>query len=81
MPIRWVCIAWKLRFPPVGEHLKPSGFGSSSDVKELVKVGFGYFRINAAQVQSSLKPNEHDFHLHVVEVHNTGLIAGWPFAI
>ncbi|MEE9384267.1 MAG: S16 family serine protease [Nannocystaceae bacterium] len=31
-----------------------------------------YFKANAAQVQASVKPNGHDFHLHVVEAHNTG---------
>ncbi len=40
--------------------------------KESVKVGFDYFRANATQIQASLKPGDHDYHLHVVESHNTG---------
>ena len=52
--------------------LKLSGFGSSTAAKESVKVGFDYFRANATQIQASLKPGDHDYHLHVVEAHNTG---------
>ncbi|MCC5872982.1 MAG: ATP-dependent Lon protease, partial [Gammaproteobacteria bacterium] len=53
-------------------QVKLSGLGSSSAAKEAVKVGFDYFRANAAQVQASLKVGDHDYHLHVVEAHNTG---------
>ncbi len=53
-------------------QLKLSGFGSNTAAKESVKVGFDYFRANASQVQASLNPGNHDYHLHVVEAHNTG---------
>lgn len=53
-------------------QLKLSGFGSSTAAKESVRVGFDYFRANASQVQTSLKTGDHDYHLHVVEAHNTG---------
>jgi ATP-dependent Lon protease len=53
-------------------QLKLSGLGSSSGAKESVKVGFDYFRANANQIQASVKPGDHDYHLHVVEAHNTG---------
>ena len=53
-------------------HLKLSGFGSNMAAKESVKVGFDYFRANASQMQASLKPGNHNYHLHVVEAHNTG---------
>ena len=53
-------------------QLKLSGFGSNTAAKESVKVGFDYFRANATQLQASLKPGDHDYHLHVVESHNTG---------
>jgi len=52
--------------------LKQSGLGTSQSAKESVKVGFDYFRANASQVQASLKVGDHDYHLHVVEAHNTG---------
>ena len=53
-------------------QLKLSGLGSSTAAKESVKVGFDYFRANAVQVQASLETGNHDYHLHVVEAHNTG---------
>ena len=52
--------------------LKLSGFGSNTASKEAVKVGFDYFRANATQIQASLKAGDHDYHLHIVESHNTG---------
>ena len=53
-------------------HLKLSGLGSNMAAKESVKVGFDYFKANVLQIQQSLKPGDHEYHLHVVEVHNTG---------
>jgi len=53
-------------------QLKLSGLGSSTGAKESVKVGFDFFRANAKQLQTSLKPGDHNYHLHVVEAHNTG---------
>lgn len=52
--------------------LKMSGLGSNSAAKEAIKVGFDYFKANAHRVSASIKPGDHDFHLHVVELHNTG---------
>jgi len=53
-------------------QLKLSGFSTNTAAKESVKVGFDYFRANVSQIQASLKPGNHDYHLHVVESHNTG---------
>jgi ATP-dependent Lon protease len=52
--------------------LKMSGVGSSATAKEAIKVGFDFFKANAGHVSASLRPAEHDYHLHVVELHNTG---------
>ncbi len=52
--------------------LKMSGFGSNSQAKEAVKVGFDYFKANATHVSASIKALDHDYHFHVVELHNTG---------
>jgi len=49
-----------------------SGFGSNASAKEAVKVGFDYFRANASRVSASIKAGDHDYHLHVVELHNSG---------
>lgn len=51
--------------------LKMSGAGSTA-AKEAIKLGFDFFKANAGRVSASLKPGEHDFHVQVVELHNTG---------
>lgn len=51
---------------------KLSGLSSNTAAKESLNVGFDYFRANAAQIQSSLKVGDHNYHLHIVEAHNTG---------
>ena len=52
--------------------LKTSGLGTSSAAKEAVKIGYDYFQANASRVSASIKTGEHDYHLHVVELNNTG---------
>ena len=52
--------------------LSISGSGVSSKTKETVKVGFDYFKANISRVSASAKAGDHDYHLHVVEFHNTG---------
>ena len=52
--------------------LKTSGLGSNTAAKEAIKVGFDYFKANASRMSASIKPGDHDCHLHVVELHNTG---------
>ncbi len=52
--------------------LKTSGLGSNTAAKEAIKVGFDFFKANASRVSASIKPGDHDCHLHVVELHNTG---------
>ena len=57
---------------PGNGALKTSGLGSNSAAKEAIKVGFDYYKANASQVSASIKSGDHDYHLHVVELHNTG---------
>ena len=52
--------------------LSLSGVGSGSGGKEPIKVAFDYFKANASRVSASAKPGEHDFHVHVIELQNTG---------
>src|SRR4051794_13770198 len=52
--------------------LKMSGLGSNSEAKEGIKVGFDYFRANGSRVSASIRSTDHDYHLHIVELHNTG---------
>lgn len=52
--------------------LSISGVGSSNQAKEPIKVAFDYFKANASRVSGSSKPGDRDYHLHIVELHNTG---------
>jgi ATP-dependent Lon protease len=52
--------------------LRTSGLGGNTAAREAIKVGFDYFKANMSQVSASAKPTDHDFHLHVVELQNTG---------
>src|SRR6266480_2957897 len=52
--------------------LKTSGLGSNASAREAIKVGFDYFKANASRVSASIKAGDHDYHLHIVEMHNTG---------
>jgi ATP-dependent Lon protease len=52
--------------------LKTSGLGSNASAREAIKVGFDYFKANASRVSVSIKAGDHDYHLHIVELHNTG---------
>jgi len=57
---------------PGNGALTLSGLGSVSAAKEAVKVGFDFFKANASGVSASAKTGDHNYHLHVVEMHNTG---------
>lgn len=52
--------------------LSISGVGSSSGSKESVRVAYDYFKANIGQITSSVNVSHHDYHLHIVELNNTG---------
>ncbi|WP_413663217.1 protease Lon-related BREX system protein BrxL [Microbulbifer sp. CNSA002] len=52
--------------------LATSGLWNSNTAKEQVKIAFNYFKANASRISASAKVLEYDFHLHVVELQNTG---------
>lgn len=52
--------------------LATSGLWNSSAAKEQVKIAFDYFKANATRISGGSKVGEHDFHLHAVELQNTG---------
>jgi len=52
--------------------LATSGLWNSSSAKEQVKIAFDYFKANSSRISGGSKVMEHDFHLHVVELQNTG---------
>lgn len=45
---------------------------SGATWKEPGKVAFDYLKANASRVSASIKPSEHNFHLHLVELQNNG---------
>jgi len=49
-----------------------SGVGAHSKTKEAIKIAFDYFKANVSRVSVSTKAGDHDYHLHMVELHNTG---------
>jgi hypothetical protein len=60
--------------------LRTSDLGTNTAAREAIKVGFDYCKANASHVSASAKPGEYDFHLHVVELHNTGPITTMTLA-
>jgi ATP-dependent Lon protease len=45
---------------------------SGSLAREPVRVAFDYFKANASRISGSIHPTEKDFHLHLVELQNSG---------
>ena len=52
--------------------LSISGSGVNSKTKEAIKIAFDYFKANISRVSSLTKAGDHNFHIHIVEMHNTG---------
>lgn len=52
--------------------LTTSGLGSNAAAKEALRVAFDYFKANISRVSGSTKIGDHDFHVHSVELQNTG---------
>lgn len=52
--------------------LAMSGLWNSSAAKEQVKIAFDFFKANASRISAGTKVGEHDFHIHAVELQNTG---------
>jgi ATP-dependent Lon protease len=55
-----------------GKH-SVSGLGSNISAKESVRVGFDYFKGNLNRISATAKFADHEYHIHAVELHNTGL--------
>lgn len=52
--------------------LQTSGLGSNTKAKEAIRVAFDYFKANVTRVSASVKSGDHNYHLHLVELHNSG---------
>jgi ATP-dependent Lon protease len=62
----------EIQMSPGNGSVRFSGLGSSSAAKESLRVAFDYFKANASRVSVTPKAGDHDFHIHVVELHNSG---------
>jgi len=62
----------ELQVIPGNGKLSLSGIGSAQHAKEPLKVAFDYFKANVSRVSASAKAVDNDYHLHVLELHNTG---------
>jgi len=40
--------------------------------KEALRIAFDYYKANITRVSAGAKAGDHDYHLHSVELHNTG---------
>src|SRR6056297_146875 len=52
--------------------LSTSGSGTGTKTKEAIKIAFDYFKANISRVSSMSKVGDYDYHLHAVDIHNTG---------
>jgi len=52
--------------------LSISGVGTGTQAREPIKVAFDYYKAHVGRVSGSSKPGDRDYHLHIVELHNTG---------
>lgn len=52
--------------------LAMSGLWNSNAAKEQVKIAFDYFKANASRISAGAHVMDHDFHIHAVELQNTG---------
>lgn len=53
-------------------RLSISGSGVNAKSKEAIKIAFDFFKANISRVSALSKVGDHDYHLHIVEIHNTG---------
>ena len=52
--------------------LQTSGLWNSSAAKEQVRIAFDFFKANASRISAGARVLDHDFHIHAVELQNTG---------
>lgn len=62
----------ELQVTPGNGKLSVSGSGADGKTKEAIRIAFDYFKANISRVSSLSKVGDSDYHLHIVEFHNTG---------
>jgi ATP-dependent Lon protease len=63
-----------------GGKISTSGMTSNAAAREATKVAFDYFKANVGRISGGIKPSDRDFHLHLVEMHNTGAATAMTLA-
>jgi ATP-dependent Lon protease len=63
-----------------GGKISTSGLTSTAAAREATKVAFDYFKANVSRVSGTVKPGDRDFHLHLIEMHNTGAATAMTLA-
>jgi len=56
--------------------LSMSGSGADNRSKEAIKIAFDYFKANMSRISSMSKVGDSNYHLHMVEMQNTGPAPG-----
>ncbi len=57
---------------PGNGSVRFTGLGSTAAAKECLRIAFDYFKANSSRVSVTPKAGDHDYHIHVVELHNSG---------
>jgi ATP-dependent Lon protease len=55
-----------------GSTDQPGLYRSNTAAKESVRVGFDYFKGNLNRISVTAKFADHEYHIHAIELHNTG---------
>lgn len=63
-----------------GGKISTSGLTSNAAAREATKVAFDFFKANVGRISSGVKAGDRDFHLHLVEMHNTGAATAMTLA-
>jgi len=61
---------YRLEIQSIAGNGKISISGNNS--REPSRVAFDYFKAHASRVSGAIKPGDHDYHLHLVELQNSG---------
>lgn len=62
----------KLQVTGGNGKLSITGAGTGTKTKKAIKVAFDFFKAHITRVSAAAKAGDHDYHLHVVELHNIG---------
>ena len=62
----------EVQVSPGNGTVRFSGLGSDSTAKESLRIAFDYFKANVSRVSASVKAGDNNYHIHVVELQNSG---------